>query len=240
MELRKRLMSYGRSPSRSPKSPNEKKLSSLFSFGSLSPARGEILRSPRSPSPKSGSSPVRSLKGYKKLFAKKNTKTPKTEGESSDDPIDSPRPDSNRRRQDEIRELTEVFRYFDADGDGKISAVELKAVLGSLGEELCDKELRDMIQEVDSDGDGCIDLQDFIRLNTRILIDSDAESELREAFRLFDIDQRGCITAKGLHQMMSRLGEDSSLDDCHLMIKQVDFDGDGVVNFREFKHMMTT
>eukprot|EP01018_Ginkgo_biloba_P034717 Gb_22572 [translate_table: standard] len=90
MELRKRLMSYGRSPSRSPRLPNEKKLSSLFSPRSLSPALGEILRSPRCPLPKSGLSPVQSLKRYKKLFTKKNTKTPKTEGESSDHPIDSP------------------------------------------------------------------------------------------------------------------------------------------------------
>ena len=43
---------------------------------------------------------------------------------------------------------------FDKDGDGKISAEELKHVMMNLGEKLTDEELDEMIKEADIDGDG--------------------------------------------------------------------------------------
>eukprot|EP01018_Ginkgo_biloba_P031999 Gb_13856 [translate_table: standard] len=144
-------------------------------------------------------------------------------------------------RAEEVRELTEVFRYFDADGDGKISMAELRKVVNSVGEdELREEEVRGIMKQFDSDGDGFIDLHDFIRLNTRRAKEEE-EEELLEAFRMFDMEEEGCITPKALQRMMIRLGHvDISVDECRLMIKKVDFDGDGVVSFQEFKHMMTT
>lgn len=41
---------------------------------------------------------------------------------------------------------------FDKDGDGRITAKELGTVLKSLGQNPTETELRDMINEVDSDG----------------------------------------------------------------------------------------
>lgn len=225
MELRRRLMSYGRSPSRN----GEKKIS--IPSPSASP---EIVKSPRL----AGSSPRKALKN---LFVKKKSRPSSTPESSPPESVkirELPSPQS-RQNVDEMRELKEVFRHFDANGDGKISAFELKSVLASLGEEdLSEEELTAMIREADSNGDGFIDLTDFIRLNTGEVAGFDADSELRDAFTLFDVDKKGCITAQGLHEIMKRLGEPSSLDDCHLMIKRVDSDGDGVVNFWEFKQMM--
>ena len=48
---------------------------------------------------------------------------------------------------------------FDKDGSGKISTEELKQVMASLGENLTQEELQDMINEADEDGDGEIDYQ---------------------------------------------------------------------------------
>ncbi|KAL5100891.1 hypothetical protein RYX36_005218, partial [Vicia faba] len=52
-------------------------------------------------------------------------------------------------------ELEEVFKKFDINGDGKISASELGSIMGSLGQPASDEELNNMICEVDGDGDGC-------------------------------------------------------------------------------------
>uniref|UniRef100_A0A0D9XWR8 EF-hand domain-containing protein n=1 Tax=Leersia perrieri TaxID=77586 RepID=A0A0D9XWR8_9ORYZ len=62
-------------------------------------------------------------------------------------------------------ELKETFAVFDADGDGRISAEELRAVLASLGDELCSvDDCRRMIGGVDTDGDGFVCFDEFSRM----------------------------------------------------------------------------
>jgi len=53
------------------------------------------------------------------------------------------------------------FKEMDADGNGQIDHGELKNSFASLGLQLTKKEVNDMIQEADGDGDGFIDLQEF-------------------------------------------------------------------------------
>ena len=52
-----------------------------------------------------------------------------------------------------------LFAVFDKDGNGTISASELKKVMGQLGEELTDEEVKEMMQEADIDGDGQINFE---------------------------------------------------------------------------------
>ena len=49
-------------------------------------------------------------------------------------------------------EFKEVFKMFDVDGDGTVSTEELKDVMAKLGQNPSEKELTDMINEVDEDG----------------------------------------------------------------------------------------
>ena len=47
-----------------------------------------------------------------------------------------------------------IFQVFDKDGNGYISAAELRHVMANLGEKLTDEEVEEMIKEADLDGDG--------------------------------------------------------------------------------------
>ncbi|KAL5206891.1 hypothetical protein ABZP36_035100 [Zizania latifolia] len=59
-------------------------------------------------------------------------------------------------------ELKETFAVFDADGDGRISAEELRAVLASLGDERCSvDDCRRMIGGMDTNGDGFVCFDEF-------------------------------------------------------------------------------
>ncbi|KAF7134912.1 hypothetical protein RHSIM_Rhsim08G0111000 [Rhododendron simsii] len=49
----------------------------------------------------------------------------------------SPIRPENTRREDELRE---VFRHFDKDNDGKITAIEIRAYFGSIGEYMSHEE----------------------------------------------------------------------------------------------------
>ena len=135
-------------------------------------------------------------------------------------------------------ELEMVFNKFDVNGDGKISSSELGSIMGSLGHQPTEDELEKMIMEVDADGDGFINMQEFIELNTKGIDSAELMENLKEAFAVFDIDNNGSITADELQNVLSSLGEECSLGDCRKMIAGVDQDGDGMINFDEFKVMM--
>ena len=56
-------------------------------------------------------------------------------------------------------EIREAFRVFDKDGNGFISAAELRHVMTNLGEKLTDEEVDEMIREADIDGDGQVNYE---------------------------------------------------------------------------------
>ncbi|WOK93552.1 putative calcium-binding protein CML18 [Canna indica] len=62
-------------------------------------------------------------------------------------------------------ELREVFAVFDADGDGRITAEELRGVFAMLGDVGCTiEDCRRMIGGVDTNGDGFVCFEDFMRM----------------------------------------------------------------------------
>lgn len=58
---------------------------------------------------------------------------------------------------DSEEEMREAFKVFDRSNKGFISAQDLRHVMKSIGEELTDMEIDEMIREADEDGDGRID-----------------------------------------------------------------------------------
>lgn len=157
-----------------------------------------------------------------------------------------------------VKDLREDFKMFDLNGDGKISRVELGTVLRSLGETLTDTDVEHMIRDADVNGDGEIDLEEFINLNTssadieKATVSSDLGDDppcasssvteaLQSAFNVFDSDKDGFISAGELHRVLSCLGDDHiSIDDCRYMISCVDIDGNQLVDFKEFQTLMSS
>lgn len=60
---------------------------------------------------------------------------------------------------DTEEEIRDAFRIFDKDGNGLISAHELRQIMMNLGEKLTDEELDEMMREADLNGDGQIDYE---------------------------------------------------------------------------------
>ncbi|WAR18963.1 CALM-like protein [Mya arenaria] len=67
---------------------------------------------------------------------------------------------------DSEEEIREAFRVFDKDGNGFISAAELRHVMTNLGEKLTDEEVDEMIREADIDGDGQVNYDEFVKMMT--------------------------------------------------------------------------
>ena len=68
------------------------------------------------------------------------------------------------RDADTEEELIEAFKVFDRDGNGLISGNELQHVMNSLGENISQDEVEEMIKEADLDGDGYINYEEFVRM----------------------------------------------------------------------------
>ncbi|XP_058079618.1 probable calcium-binding protein CML25 [Magnolia sinica] len=142
-------------------------------------------------------------------------------------------------KRTQVDELQHVFQKFDANGDGKISWSELGSIMSNLGHPASEEELQRMVREVDSDGDGFIDLNEFIELNTTGVDSSAVLEDLRNAFLIFDLDGNGSISPEELQRVLRSLGDESSMAECRKMIRGVDCDGNGLIDFEEFKIMMT-
>uniref|UniRef100_A0A7R9VA58 Calmodulin n=1 Tax=Chlamydomonas euryale TaxID=1486919 RepID=A0A7R9VA58_9CHLO len=140
--------------------------------------------------------------------------------------------------EDQVAEFREAFALFDKDGSGAITTRELGTVMRSLGQNPTDAELQDMINEIDEDGNGIIDFQEFLKLMARKMKENDDDDRLRNAFKVFDRDGNGYISAAELRYIMCNLGERLSDEELEDMIQEADVDGDGQINFTEFVDLM--
>lgn len=160
---------------------------------------------------------------------------------------------SSKRKAEELRQ---IFATFDKNSDGFITKQELRESLKNIRVFMTDRDLEEMVVKVDSNGDGLIDFDEFCLLCDSLIGqdehsgergkgggDPEAEEEdeeLKEAFEVFDKDKDGLISVEELGLVLCSLGlkEGKKMEDCKEMIKTVDMDGDGTVNFNEFKKMM--
>ncbi|KAL3120797.1 hypothetical protein niasHT_008089 [Heterodera trifolii] len=139
---------------------------------------------------------------------------------------------------EQVAEFKEAFELFDKNGDGRVTASELGVVMHSLGHSPTEEELHEMVREIDENGNGSIELDEFIKMMSRKEKESENEKELREAFQVFDKDNDGFISPVELRFVMQNLGEELTESEVHEMIREADLDGDGKVNFNEFVFMM--
>jgi calmodulin len=61
-------------------------------------------------------------------------------------------------------DILESFKVFDKDGNGFISAADLRHIMTNLGEKLTDDEIDEMTREADVDGNGQINYENFIKM----------------------------------------------------------------------------
>ncbi|XP_022760134.1 probable calcium-binding protein CML27 [Durio zibethinus] len=66
--------------------------------------------------------------------------------------------------QENMVQLQKVFNQFDANNDGEISVTELGDVLKTLGSSYTEEELKRVMEDIDTDKDGFINLSEFCSL----------------------------------------------------------------------------
>jgi calmodulin len=138
---------------------------------------------------------------------------------------------------EKLMEYRTAFESFIKSKDGQISTKNLGNILRNLGQNPNEKDLNEMILEVDADGSGTIDFGEFIGLIIRKMKDSDMDEEIREAFEVFDKDGNKVITAHELRAVLSGI-KGIPEDEIEEMILEADSDNDGQIDLDEFIKLM--
>lgn len=139
--------------------------------------------------------------------------------------------------KEKAKELIDIFRVIDINGDGRISEQELiEAFTVKLGRQEALEQARIIMKEVDTNNSGHIDYSEFLVASSK-LEDLLNVKYLTAAFKAFDRDGNGKINAKELNEV---LGKNFIADEevWQEMIDQVDENNDGQLDFNEFATMM--
>ncbi|KAF0309157.1 Troponin C, isoform 2 [Amphibalanus amphitrite] len=138
--------------------------------------------------------------------------------------------------------LKKAFDGFDHEKKGAINCDVVATILRMMGQAYNAQTLKELIEEVDADGSGMLEFEEFVTLAAKFIIDDDAEAmakELKEAFRLYDKAGKGYIPTSSLKDILKELDETLSAEDLDNIIGEIDTDGSGTVDFDEFMEMMT-
>ena len=138
---------------------------------------------------------------------------------------------------DELKLLKKLFFELDVKGVGVITKEDLfKGMEDCFEGKVTHEEVDKIFGNIDYDNNGTISFDEFVKaaIDKKKLL---TEEKLKAAFALFDRNGDGDIEAKELKEV---IGDDNNNEDniWDQMIKEVDLDGNGVIDFEEFKEMM--
>ena len=138
---------------------------------------------------------------------------------------------------EELREIKETFRALDENGDGELSRDEL---IEGYERIIKDRDravatVDQIIAQVDTEHTGVINYTNFIiaTMNRDSLL---SDENLENAFKAFDTDGSGGIS---IEELKNTLGGSKIKDYVWTkLLDEVDGDGNGELDFDEFKLMM--
>lgn len=145
-----------------------------------------------------------------------------------------------------LKELEQVFKELDANGDGILELHEVRAgfqqILGRGSAPL--EEIEEMFSRLDIDGSGAIDYTEFLAAGLGNRVNSEVEA-LWAAFKAFDVHESdGNITEAEIAHVLFEAGAGRvwSAEKCQELarevVQQFDRDGNGSLDFDEWLEMM--
>merc|ERR1719159_2342672 len=140
--------------------------------------------------------------------------------------------------ESQIKQLRETFMALDDNGDGLLTAAEMKEGLQKAGLKEIPPDLQQIMEEVDSDGSGVIDYTEFLAatLDKKVYM---AEDVCWQAFRVFDRNGDGKISKDEIANVLSDGDvQNAAARDMAEIMKEIDKNGDGEIDFQEFMQMM--
>ena len=139
--------------------------------------------------------------------------------------------------------MKKEFLALDLDGNGDISVKELECLLKSIKRKLrmTEKEIMKMVEKTDQNGDGCVDLEEFLNLietaEQKKVIHKELiqRSGVRKAFEKYDKDGSGTITRDEFRKVVEdKYQTTMRANQIDKLMEQADKDNSGNISYDEF------
>ncbi|GLJ13313.1 hypothetical protein SUGI_0210140 [Cryptomeria japonica] len=145
----------------------------------------------------------------------------------------------------DLGEIRRIYDILDENANGMVSVDEMFGFINKLGIPMSKEDLRCMLNNPLQDDLPFEEFVDFYQsiFNHQDDGENDEPDDLMKAFRVFDENKDGYISCNELQKVLSTMGliprgQDSQ--NCEKMICRFDSDGNGVLDFSEFKNMMSS
>lgn len=132
--------------------------------------------------------------------------------------------------------LKESFKIFDSEHKNAITLDVIKIILELFTGEPVDQEaLEEVMDEYDEDESGEIEFAEFIKLASHFVEPEEdyekVKAQLREIFILYDKEEKGHIPVADFKLILKELDPDVSNNDLDEMVKEIDTDASGTIEF---------
>eukprot|EP00054_Salpingoeca_dolichothecata_P006780 m.39819 g.39819 ORF g.39819 m.39819 type:complete len:148 (-) comp16668_c0_seq3:68-511(-) len=141
--------------------------------------------------------------------------------------------------EDELARFQEAFYDSKNLGDGSLTKERLIKIVEGLGESFDDATYSEIIQKV-SNSKGTFDFERLLQTIASKIQMPTSKEDLQTAFNAFDKDKNGVITPSELRSVLTNLDQNLSNDEIDSLVSQLDTDGDGQIDYKEFVAHMTS
>jgi len=116
--------------------------------------------------------------------------------------------------------IREAFQMFDEDGSGEIDTREFRKVIKSLGFNLNNEKISELMKKIGKNHSGYIDLEEFtdMMLTYQINEESPVNLHLENTFNLYDKDQDGVISKEDLVQVSKEVEDIIGSEEASLIV----------------------
>merc|ERR1712215_232852 len=156
--------------------------------------------------------------------------------------------------EEDVAQIKAQFSTLDQNGDGMITVAEVRQALNKAGQDYTVKDVQKRVKKADRNGDGRVVWQEFLEMmgehfhksasreGVKIIESKDATveeyDEAMHAFRMFDKNSDGKIDIEELKVAMKELDLESDSAKVEQLLKDLDKNGDGTIDYVEFGRLL--
>ena len=141
--------------------------------------------------------------------------------------------------EEQVMEIKDAFDLFDKDRSGEITVGEMLDAMRSLGYDTEQGDAAEHVKNLDKDGSGALEFNEFYELLTARFSENTTKEELMRVFNLFDTDKTGNISLDNMRAVADQVGDQVSDDELGDIVLKNDMDNDGLLNFEDFYNVLT-